>query len=81
MLNFPRIKSSQLAVSRAERSTGIMLNEKFERHLNNNEEYVVFTIFESLDDARNYVDRLKIEREDIEFYVYNHLQELVYMVR
>lgn len=68
MKAFPKLKAEQVAILRAETSTGHVLDENFE--LATNDEQEVYTVCESLHDAVNLVTTIMKERADIECVIY-----------
>jgi len=76
MEDFPKLDNEQVALLRAEVNTGIVLNVHFERAINQNSP--VYSIFNSLNEAIDYSRAIIIDRNDIEFCVYDKEKEILY---
>jgi hypothetical protein len=70
---FPNIHSPQVALERAENSTGIVLDDKFERYISAEQNWR--TVFNSLEDAMEYISQNK--GDNVEFFIFNDQNELI----
>ena len=52
-IKFPNIKSEQVALLRSDYNTGHVLDDNYTLHINSNQE--IYTIFDSLEDARVFI--------------------------
>ncbi|WP_207513117.1 hypothetical protein [Longitalea luteola] len=70
---FPQLSEKEVALVRAEKNTGIIVDDKFERHIS--ESQVYYSVFESYEAALQYIN--SISRKDIEFIIYGKNQEVL----
>lgn len=75
---FPKLEDGQVTVLRAERATGIVLDEQFKRAIS--DEQKIFTIFENVSKAIEYSECAGKERLDIELIIYNGQENIIYHV-
>lgn len=75
---FPKLEDEQVAVMRAERETGIVLDEQFKRAVS--DEQKIFTIFENVSKAIEYSECVGKERSDIELIIYNGQENIIYHI-
>ena len=68
MEKFPFLKNNQVAVLRAESASGIVCDEQFHRCITKNQK--TFTVFQSIEDAGLYIDKIMATQSDFEFVIY-----------
>jgi hypothetical protein len=78
MNSFPKIKNHQVVLSRAEISTGIVLDENFNRYSSNNIKSKKYTIFENYNLAKEYIDKNIKTQHNTEYYIYGKNNVLLY---
>ena len=74
--NFSALSDSQVALLRADALTGDILDDKFELFLTESQN--AYTVFESVNDARKYVDKTIKPMRSVEALVYNRVKEVVF---
>lgn len=79
MTNFPTIHDDQVALARAQKATGIILDEEF--NIDISELKKVFTIFEGIQEAIDYIETIKSIRKDIEFIIYDKNQLVISFIQ
>ncbi len=79
MTNFPTLQENQVALARAQKATGIILDEQFNVHISELNE--VYTIFEGMQQAIAYVDSVKGTRNDVEFIIYDRNQSVLSFIQ
>ncbi len=67
MSNFPALQNDQVALARAQKATGIIIDEAC--NIDISELNKVFTIFEGIQEAIDYIENIKSIRKDIEFII------------
>jgi hypothetical protein len=72
--DFPELLHDQVALIRAEKATGIVLDDQFKRHIS--KEQVFYSVFENREMAMKYIDQCK--RTDVEFTIFGKRHELLY---
>jgi len=79
-MDIPKIKKNQFAVGQAEYTTGIIL-KKNNQYYNSGEDVLeVYSIFENLDLAKEFTKQGISQNPNIEYFIFNHKSETVYMV-
>jgi hypothetical protein len=78
MNDFPKIKNNQVVISRAEKLTGLVLDENFNRYSSNNEKNKKYTLFENFDLAKEYIDENIKLHNNTEYYIYGKNETLLY---
>ena len=78
MEKFPKIECGQVALMRADKNTGIVMDEKFEHALT--DEQKVYTVFDSHDSAIEYAKRISSERKYVEIVIYGQNMEVLTFV-
>jgi hypothetical protein len=68
MQAFPELKDNQVAVMRAEASTGHIVDIEFNLAINDEQE--VFTIYESFEEAMYQINLMLASRNDMEYLIY-----------
>ena len=71
---FPKIEKNQVVLVRAEYSTGIVLNDKFEYCKNG---VGRSSIFENIELAKKYIEQCQSNRNDTEYIVYGKSQNVL----
>lgn len=69
--NFPKLQEHQVAIIMAQKSTGIILNDKLEFDISDGQN--IYFVFESFETAKTYIDGIKKSRSDIEFVIYDKI--------
>ena len=70
---FPELSANQVALIRAEFSTGVILDGRFNKHISS--EQIFHSVFDCYEDAVEYIQF--VSRNDLEFIVYNHKQQVL----
>lgn len=73
---FPDLKSTEVALVRADNNTGIVLDIDCKIHTNTNQ--IKYTIFDSIESAITYINENKKTYKDIEFIIYNKFNNVIY---
>jgi hypothetical protein len=71
--HFTQLFEKEVALVRAEKNTGIIVDDIFERHASENQ--VFYSVFESFESAIQYIN--SISRKDIEYIIYGKNQEVL----
>jgi hypothetical protein len=72
-VHFPQLSENEVALVRAEKNTGIIVDDKFERHVSENQVY--YSVFENYEAAFLYIN--SISRKDTEYIIYGKNQEVL----
>jgi len=75
---FPAIEETEVALVRVNCFTGHVLDSAFVPWQSFRTNAEVFTVFNSLDEAKNYIEAKKIDYPNAEYCVYNHVQQVIY---
>ncbi|WP_316812582.1 DUF416 family protein [Pedobacter heparinus] len=75
VFEFPKQKNGEYTLSRADRNTGIVLNEKFKYAGSDHER--VYTEFGNIEEAINTAREIAKANATVEIYVYDHNEQLV----
>ncbi len=78
MKEFPKLKENQTAILRAEISTGHVLDESFNIVVDNKQN--VYTVFESVEEAINFSNKLLDEKPDIEIVIYGSEKQVLHFL-
>lgn len=78
MKDFPELRGQQVVLSRAEASTGIVLDEKF--NYATNSQQIIYTIYENIAEGMTAAKLIVKDRTDIECYVHDKDEKLVYFL-
>jgi hypothetical protein len=70
---FPQLLNNQVTLIRAEKATGIILDDQFKRHVSY--EQVCYSVFENRELAMKYIDQC--QRTDVEFTLFGRNHELL----
>lgn len=76
MQTFPVLNSNQVALFRAEKKTGIILDEKFQYAIN--DEQSVYTIFDSFENAMLFAEKILASNGDVEIIIYSQKKDVLY---
>lgn len=76
MRPFPHLKHNQVALVRTEKKTGHVLDEDFVLAVNDNQK--VYTVFDSLDEAQTFAEKIISSNQEIEVGIYSDLQEVLF---
>ena len=79
MEKFPKLKSNQVALLRADINTGHILDEKFDIAVNDYQK--VFTIFRSLEEALIFSKKLISEKNGVEVVIYGKGEQVLYYMK
>lgn len=79
MENFPKLEGTQVALVRAEKSTGIILDEMFNKRVSHDQ--AVFTLFEDITLAQAYAEKIKSTHNDVEFIIYGKGQVVLLFIQ
>jgi hypothetical protein len=79
-MEFPKLESNQLAVIMADSYTGIILNIKQEIHKNNSDDNM-YSIFESINSAMNFIKEIAEINDKIEFVIYDNKQQVIAFIK
>jgi len=77
-MNFPKLKSDELALLRAEVNTGHILDESFELYNVNSKSQIVYTVFTSKKEAKTAALEILTKRNDIEVVIYDSKQNIIF---
>ena len=80
MIEFPKLEKNQVSLLRAEIMTGIVLDEDFQRYMKSKNQ-VVYTVFQSLEKAQEYIKQQKDIHSDIEYHIHDISQKEIYTDR
>ncbi|MEG0929127.1 hypothetical protein [Chryseobacterium sp.] len=75
MKNFPNINENQYVIVMADGKTGNILNINKEWSPDNN--HSIFSIFNSIDEALNFIGKDQIDNDWIEYIIYDKNQSVV----
>ena len=76
MESFPDLKDYEVALIRAEKHTGHVLDEKLSLALLDKQE--VYTVFESLNKAQNYAKEILSSNQEIEIVIYSSTHKVLF---
>ncbi|MDR2834639.1 MAG: hypothetical protein LBV69_00360 [Bacteroidales bacterium] len=71
MIEKPNIAGKQVAIIRVDYLTGHVLDDEFNLYNAKSENRNVYSIFESLDIAKAYIDKFRFTHKTIEFCIYD----------
>ena len=79
-MKFPDLNKNEFAVVMADNNTGIILdtNQKLYR---NNSGNSACSIFENINDARDFIEKIAMTNDKIEFMIYDYNQQLVDIIK
>ena len=78
---FPKINQTQVALLRANCLTGHILDSNYVKWQSNRKDKEVYSVFDSLDEAIDYIDMQKQSYPNAEYLIYDHEQKLIYQYR
>ena len=73
---FPSLLEKQVALVRAEFATGHILDNKFDLYIRS-KGGEIYTVFDTLDLAKQYIEEQKAEHKDVEFVIYGQDEKLI----
>lgn len=73
---FPCLKHSQVALVRAEKKTGYVLDEEFALAVSDDQK--VYTVFDSLSQAQAFAEKIISFNQEIEVAIYSDRQEVLF---
>jgi len=76
MKPFPRLKHNQVALVRAEKKTGHVLDEELVLAVSDNQK--VYTVFDSLDEAQAFAGKIISYNQEVEVVIYSDRQEVLF---
>ena len=80
-MKFPTLKENEFTVLMANCETGIVLDVNFNIHQNNMENQEVYSIFENIQQAKEFINRTSEEHDKIEFIIYDSKQEVIEFIK
>ena len=75
-INFPVINSMQVVLLRSDYNTGHVLDENYLLHISNNQK--MYTIFNSLEDAKIFITYEQVKWKAVEFTIYDNNNNVIY---
>lgn len=78
-LGFPSMSKEQVALLRAESMTGHVLDNNFKIY-NRSKGGEIYTVFNSLDLAKQYIEEQKIQHQGVEFCIYGINKEIIHII-
>jgi hypothetical protein len=79
MKKFPKLSGNEVALVRADPGTGKVLDEEFNLAISANQN--IYTIFDSVEEALEYVKSIMRETPNVEFGIYDKSQQILYDIR
>ena len=76
MESFPELKKNQVALIRADKKNGHVLDEKLVLAVDKNQ--IVYTVFESLNEAKIFAEIFLATNQDIELVIYSSNEEVLF---
>jgi len=77
ILSFPLLKEQEVAVLRADKMTGQVLDENYTLYLKNSNA-IAFSIFNNLEEAIDFIKENSQKERNIEFYIFNKEEKIIY---
>lgn len=78
-LGFPSMTKEQVALLRTESMTGHVLDNNFKLY-NRSKGGEIYTVFDSLDLAKQYIEEQKIQHQGVEFCIYGINKEIIHTI-
>lgn len=75
MQEFPKLQINQVALMRADKNTGIVIDENFDFALRKDQK--VYSVYNSYEEALTYANRISSERINVEIVIYDHNKEVI----
>jgi|GEM_PF-312972 hypothetical protein len=75
-MEFPKIKKSEYAVLMADSNTGVVLDIYFDIYYKSSNQ-IVYKVFSSLEEVKEFIKETLKQRENIEFMVYDNNENIV----
>ncbi|SHF78554.1 hypothetical protein [Chryseobacterium sp. OV279] len=75
-MKFPNLKEHQFSVLMSNSETGIVLNVDLEIH-RGDEEKSAYSVFESMEQTKEFINKISLVNDKIEFIIYNPKQQVV----
>ncbi len=76
MESFPELKKNQVALIRADKKNGHVLDEQLVLAVDKYQK--VYTVFESLNEAKNFAEIFLTTNQDIELVIYSSNEEVLF---
>ena len=76
MTKFPELKSTEVALVRADNNTGIVLDVDYKIYINVNQ--IKYSIFDSIESAITHINENKKTHKNMEFVIYDNFGNVVY---
>lgn len=76
MESFPHLRHNQVALVRAEKKTGYVLDEELALAVSDNQK--VYTVFDSLGEAQAFAEKILSSNQEIEVAIYSDRQEVLF---
>lgn len=80
-MKFPILKEYEFAIIMADGETGVILDLNFDIYQNDTENQEVYYICESIQKAKEFVDKTSLAHDKVEFIIYNSKQEVVKFIK
>lgn len=74
-IEFPNLTHKQVALIRAEKNTGIVLDENYKRHISDLQ--VFYSLFDTYEEAKQYI--VDASKEDVEYVIYGKNKEVLFL--
>lgn len=75
-MKFPNLKENQFSVLMSNSETGIVLNIDLTIH-RQNEEKSAYSVFESMEQTKEFINKISLVNDKIEFIIYNSKEQVV----
>ena len=75
-MEFPKIKKSEYVVLMADSNTGVVLDIYFDIYYKSSNQ-IVYKVFSSLEEVKEFIKETLKQRENIEFMVYDNNENIV----
>lgn len=80
-MTFLSLKDYEFVVLMANAETGIILDKNLNTHLSISENQDVYSIFENIQKAKEFINEVSESNDKIEFIIYNSKQEVVEFIK
>lgn len=75
---FPELKTGEVALSRADYNTGIVLDEQFEYALTPSQK--IYTVFNNVDEALQLANEILMKKKEVEIYIHQDEKTLLHFL-
>lgn len=80
-MKFPILNENEFAVLMANCQTGIVLDINLNTYLDGIENQDVYSIFEDIQKAKEFINRIAEQNDKIEFIIYNSKKEMIEFIK